>query len=223
MHICLEILMVRFPRPVLTAVLLALAAVPAAAQQPGTPATTLRFAWLNSQAIMANTPGRAAAESLFTREMAGFRAEVQRLQQELDSAVAAYNRTSITMTPQARQTREEQLRQQEQRTRQRAQELEDQARQREQELTAPLMQRVNAVIEGVRAEFNYAFIFDVAAQGSPIVTADRGLDITALIIQRLQAAGDAPPPAAADSTRPTTTPAPRPGAPAPTPSRPIRP
>jgi outer membrane protein len=223
-YLTLESLMVRFSRPVLAAVLCVLAAVPAVAQQPGTPATPLRFAWLNSQAIMANTPGRAQAESLFTREMAGYRAEVQRLQQDLDSAVAAYNRTSITMTPQARQAREEQLRQQEQRTRQRAQELEDQARQREQELTAPLMQRVNAVIEGVRAEFNYAFVFDVAAQGSPIVTADRSLDITALIIQRLQAAGEAPAPA--DTTRPAAAPAARttaPAAPPSTPTRPIRP
>ena len=108
------------------------------------------------------------------------------------------------MTPQAAATRERELRDMDARTRQRAQELDQQAQQREQELTAPIMQRVNAVIEGVRAEFNYAFVFDVAAQGNPVVTADRALDITQFVIQRLQAAG-APPanPAAGAGVQPS--------------------
>jgi outer membrane protein len=99
------------------------------------------------------------------------------------------------MTPAAKSQREDQLRQMEARNRQRAQDLDQQMQAREQELTAPIMQRVNGVIEGVRAEFNYAFIFDVAAANGPIVTADRSLDITNLVIQRLQAAGPAPAPA----------------------------
>jgi len=96
-----------------------------------------------------------------------------------------------------------------------AQQLDQQMQQREQQLTAPLMERVNAVIEGVRAEQNLSFVFDVAA-GNFIVTADRSLDITALVIQRLQAAGPGPAPAPAaapgtapaDSTRATTPAAP---------------
>jgi len=185
-------------RVILGAAILALAAPALRAQQPTTGTSPLRLAWINSQAVLSATPGRAEAESTFNREMAGFRAEVQRMQQQLDSAVAEYNRASIAMTPAARQAREAQLRDQESRTRQRAQELDQQAQQREAELTAPIMQRVNAVIEGVRAEFNYSFVFDVAATGNPIVTADRTLDITPLVIQRLQAAGL--PPAAPDSS-----------------------
>lgn len=166
----------------------------AAAQQPGAPTVALRFAWLNSQTILAATPGRAAAESLFAREMAGARTEVQRLQGQLDTAVAEYSRTEITLTPAAKSQRQEQLRQMEARNRQRAQDLDQQMQAREQELTAPIMARVNEVIEGVRSEFGYAFVFDVAAAGNPIVTADRGLEITTLVIQRLQAAGPGPAP-----------------------------
>ncbi len=207
--------MVRFTRAVAAAALLILAAAPALhAQQP---AAAPRLAWINSQAVLAATPGRAEAESLFNREMVGFRAEVQRLQQQLDSAVAEYNRSSVVMTPQARQQREGQLREMEQRTRQRAAELEQQAQQREAELTAPIIQRVNAVIEGVRAEYNYAFVFDVSA-GNFIVTADRALDISQMVIQRLQAAGPVPNPAAtpapADSARPPARPATQPTTPA---------
>ncbi len=175
---------------------LALAAVTfaraAAAQQPGQPAQQLKFAYLDSRAVLAATPGRPQAESLFAREMTGFRAEVTRLQAQLDSAVAEYQRASAAMTPTARANRERELRDMDTRTRSRASELDQQAQQREQTLTAPIMQRVTAVIEGVRAEFNYAFIFDVAAQSNPIVSVDRSLDITAMVIQRLQAAG-APP------------------------------
>jgi len=191
--------MVRLTRAALAAVLLSVLAAPGLRAQQPAGTSPLRLAWINSQAVLAATPGRADAESLFNREMAGFRAEVQRLQQQLDSAVAEYNRSSVVMTPQARQTREGQLREMEQHTRQRAGELEQQAQQREAALTAPILQRVNAVIEGVRAEMNYAFVFDVSAQGNPIVTADRALDITQMVIQRLQSAGAAPAAPAADS------------------------
>jgi outer membrane protein len=196
MDLRMEQTMVRVLRAA-PAILLALGlASGAAAQQPGTtPSEPLKFAWLNSQTILAATPGRASAESLFAREMAGARVEVQRLQSQLDTAVAEYQRAGVTMTPAAKAQREDQLRQMEARNRQRAHDLDQQMQAREQELTAPIMQRVNGVIEGVRAEFNYAFIFDVAAANGPIVTADRSLDITNLVIQRLQAAGPAPAPA----------------------------
>jgi hypothetical protein len=56
---------------------------------------------------------------------------------------------------------------------------------------------VTAVIEGIRAEFNYSMIFDASATGGVLVSADRSLDISPLVIQRLQAgAGAAAPPAA---------------------------
>ena len=162
------------------------------AQQPTAAAQPLRLAFINSQLILANTPGRAEAESLFTREMAGYRAEVQALQTRLDSAVAEYQRTSVALTPAARQARETEIRNLQQRAQQRATELDQQASQREAALTRPIMLRVNAVIEGIRAEFNYAMIFDAAATGGALVTADQTLDISPLVIERLRAAGPAP-------------------------------
>ena len=60
---------------------------------------------------------------------------------------------------------------------------------RERELVAPLEERVKGIIEGLRAERNLAFIFDVGAPGNNIVAADRTLDLTALVVQRLQQGG----------------------------------
>jgi len=191
--------MVRITGLALAALLAGLTAAGLEAQQIPCQAP-LRLAYINSRLILANTPGRAEAESLFAREMVGYRAQAQRLQQQLDSAVTEYRRTSVVLTPAARQARETEINNLQTRAQQRAQELDQEAQQREAQLTAPIMDRVNAVIEGVRAEFNCAMVFDAGAQGTTLVTADRALDLSPLVIQRLQAAGPAPAPVARDTT-----------------------
>lgn len=200
--------MARLMRAVPAAALLLAALAPSLRAQAQPAAGAPRLAWINSQVVLANTPGRAAAESLFAREMAGFRTEVERLQTQVDSAVAEYQRTNVALTPAVRTQREEAIRGLQQRAQQRASELQQQAEAREAELTAPIMQRVQAVIEGVRAEMNFAFVFDVSA-GNVIITADRTLDITQLVIQRLQAAGNPPAPADTTSRRPAAPAGPR--------------
>ena len=196
----------RLTRAALAVLLAGVAGVPAAvAQAPGVQAQPLKLAYINSQLILANTPGRAEAESTFNREMTGYQAQVQALQATLDSAVADYNRASLVLSPTAKQQREAQIRDLETRTRTQINDLQQRANAREQQLTAPIMARVQAVIEGIRAEFNYSMIFDASAQNAGLVSADRALDISQLVIQRLQAGGAAPPPLApapADSTKP---------------------
>ena len=56
---------------------------------------------------------------------------------------------------------------------------------RQAELVEPVMERINAVIEDIRADGGYSMIFDVAAQG--IISADPDLDLTAEVVRRLQA------------------------------------
>jgi outer membrane protein len=177
-------------RGVALAAVVAVAAVPAARGQ-AQPGQSLKLAYINSQAILAATPGRAEAESTFSREMVGYRAQVTGLQARLDSAVQEYNRTSLVLSPGVKQQREQQIRDLEARTRQQMDSLQQRASLREQELTAPLMQRVTAVIEGIRAEFNYSMIFDASAPNGALVTADRALDLSPLVIQRLQAGAGA--------------------------------
>ncbi len=190
----------RLTAAALTVLLAGAAAAPALAQAPGAQAQPLKLAYINSQLILANTPGRAEAESTFNKEMVGYQAQVQQLQATLDSAVNEYNRASLVLSPSAKQQKEQQIRDLETRTRGQINDLQQRASAREQQLTAPIMARVNAVIEGIRAEFNYSMIFDASAQNGGLVTADRALDISQLVIQRLQAGG-APPPLPADSTR----------------------
>jgi outer membrane protein len=179
----------RLGPPARALTLLALLAWPVAAQQPAASPTAARFAWVNSQLIIQQVPGYAAAESTLNREIAGFRTEVERLQVQLDSMVRAYDQQQIALSPSNRTAKQQEIREMQQRLQQRYSELQTRAAERERELVAPLEERVKGIIEGVRAERNLAFIFDVGAPGNNIVAADKALDLTALVIQRLQQAG----------------------------------
>ena len=146
-----------------------------AAQQAATP----KLAYVNTQAILKQTPGYVKAESTFTKELATYRVEVQKLQASLDSAASDFDQQSVMLSPTQRAAKRKDLQAQQQKLEQRTQEL--------QELLDPIQNKVNSVIEGVRAAGNYAMIFDVSAPNNGIVTADKTLDLTQRVIQQLKA------------------------------------
>ncbi|HEX9581337.1 MAG TPA: OmpH family outer membrane protein [Gemmatimonadales bacterium] len=163
------------------------ATVPAATQGGPPPSQAgLRIAYVNSQIILQQTPGYSAAESSYARELEGFQTEVQRLRDQLDSTIAAYQQRSIGLSQTDRQTRETEIRQMQQTLDQRSNDLRQRAQDRERELVSPLEERVKAVIEGLRAERNLAIVFDVTAPGNGIIAADRTLDLTPTVVQRLR-------------------------------------
>lgn len=155
---------------------------------PGAPPGPLKIAFINSREILQRTPGYAHAESTYLKEVEGFRTEVQKLQQQLDSAVQAFDQSALVLSPAARQTKQRDLQTMQQRMEQRTNELQDRARQREQELLQPIQARVQSVIQGIRAELNYALILDADAAGGLIAAADPALNITARVLQRLSQA-----------------------------------
>ncbi len=154
-----------------------------AAQQAASP----RVAYVNTQAILKQTPGYVKAESTFTKELATYRVEVQKLQASLDSAASDFDQQSVMLSPTQRAARRKDLQAQQQKLEQRTQELQQKAATRERELLDPIQSKVNSVIEGVRAAGNYAMIFDVSAPNNGIVTADKTLDLTQRVIQQLKA------------------------------------
>jgi outer membrane protein len=154
-----------------------------AAQQAGNP----KIAYVNTQAILKQTPGYVKAESTFTKELANYRVEVQKLQASLDSAASDFDQQSVMLSPTQRAAKRKDLQAQQQKLEQRTQQLQQQAATRERELLDPIQTKVNSVIEGVRAAGNYAMIFDVSAPNNGIVTADKSLDLTQRVIQQLKA------------------------------------
>jgi outer membrane protein len=143
-------------------------AVPTVARAQGPSAGSsgpLKIAYINSREILQRTPGYAVAESTYLKEVDGYRTEVQKLQQSLDSAVQAFDQQSIALSPAARAQKQKDLTAMQQRMEARTNELQDKARQRESELLQPIQARVNSVIQGIRAEQNYALILDADAAG----------------------------------------------------------
>jgi outer membrane protein len=155
---------------------------PLAAQQSG----NAKIAYVNTQAILKQTPGYTKAESTFAKELEGYRVEVQKLQATLDSAASDFDQQSVMLSPTQRAAKRKDLQAQQQKLEKRTQELQTKAATRERELLDPIQTKVNSVIEGVRAAGNYAVIFDVSAPNNGIVTADKSLDLTQRIIQQLK-------------------------------------
>jgi outer membrane protein len=161
---------------------------PAAGPSASGSVPTARIAYVNLQEVLRRTPGYVAAESTYRKIVTGYQGELQRLQQQLDSAVQAFDQQSIALSPAARQAKQKDLQAMQQRMVQRQQALQDSAQAKEDELMEPLRSRINSIIQGIRAEQNYSFIIDADAGGGFLLAADPALNITARVLQRLSQA-----------------------------------
>jgi outer membrane protein len=121
--------------------------------------------------------------------MTGYRAEVQRMGEEIEGLIKAYEEQQASLSDAEKANREEAIRLKQNQYQQRLTELEQQAAVRQAELVEPVMERITGIIEDLRSAGGYAMIFDVAAQG--IISADPALDLTAEVVRRLQ--GTTPP------------------------------
>src|SRR5688500_14385291 len=164
------------------ALLLAVAS-PLAAQQT---AAGAKIAYVNPQALFANAPGRVQAESAFVKETETFRAELNRLSDALNAMVTLYQKDEPRLTAADKERRQRAIGLKEDSVRSRQQQLEQQASQRQSELMAPIMEAVRKVLEDIRSEDGYAVIFSSEPGSSPILAADKNLDITDRVVARLK-------------------------------------
>jgi outer membrane protein len=178
------------------AMLLAATSGSLAAQQP------MKIAYVNPQALFENAPGRVQAETTFAKETAGFRAELTRLGEALDQQFQTYQREQATLTPAQREARERTLRARRDSLQGRQAQLEEQAARRQSELMAPIMESVRKVLEDIRVEDGYAMILSSEPGQSPILVADKNLDITERVVARLKTLSATRPAAPASTTRP---------------------
>ena len=151
-----------------------------------------KVAYVAAEAVLRQTPGYTAAESIWTKEVEGYRTEVGKLQDSLTAAAAKFEESSAMLSPTNRDAGRKRLEAQQTALEQRQQELQQRAATRRQELLAPIEQRVTAIIEGIRAESNITMIFDVSQQGSNILTADKACDLTQRVVDRLRTGASAP-------------------------------
>ena len=114
--------------------------------------------------------------------------------------------TPATLSPAAKAGKEKEIETKRDEYEQRTQELEQKAQQRQAELVRPIMQKINGIIEQIRAEEGYAMIFDAGNQAGVVVAADSSLDLTDKVIARLKASA----PVSSTTPRKPTGPTPKP-------------
>lgn len=186
--------MTSWTRAALVAAMATLVAAPAAFAQAPT-----KIAYVNSQKILAEAPGRAEAEATYDREVGSARAQLQRMDDSLKAMVAAFDKEAPALDSARREARGSAIRARETEYSQRAQALNEQMQQRQAELAKPMLDQVSQVLDQIRTQGGYALILDVGTQPSVVVSADKSLDITDQVLARLKQMG-APKASAAPST-----------------------
>jgi outer membrane protein len=167
----------------------------AGAQASQAPAPATKIGYINSALLLQQAPGRAEAEAQFDREVGVYRQQIQRMDDSLKTLMAAFDRDAPKLDSATRQTRRTSIGRREVEYQQRARGLDSTMQARQAQLVKPIMERVQSVIETIRAEDNYAVILDVGAQVSVVVAADKSLDLTDRVLARLKSQGipSAPP------------------------------
>jgi outer membrane protein len=154
-------------------------AIQAVAQSP------LKIGYINSQVIIAEDPAATAAQEQFQREMVPFESELQGLESDIADLISRYQAQQITLTASTRRTRQDEITQKQQAYQERMAQIEAEAARRQQELVQPIMERINNIIQDIRRDGSYTFIFDVAGGG--LIAADESFDLTDEVMERLAA------------------------------------
>lgn len=144
-----------------------------------------KFAFINSQAILQSAPGAVEAQTQLQKELETMRTQVSKMTDSLTALDEQYKKEELSLSPTAKEARLKTLREKQADFQERVQKLNDDAQQREGELMQPVIENVRKVLDDMRTEGGYTFIFDVAA-GSFIVSADKNLDITDRVIAKLR-------------------------------------
>jgi outer membrane protein len=167
------------------------AAQTAAPAQQAT-AVPAKIAYINSAQLLAQAPGRAEAEAQFDREVGVYRQQIQRMDDSLRTLVASFDRDAPKLDSATREARRTSIGRREVEYQTRARGLDSTMQARQAQLVKPIMERVQSVIEAIRTEDGYSMIFDVGAQTSVVVAADKKLDLTERVLTRLKAQGRPP-------------------------------
>jgi outer membrane protein len=171
-----------------------LAASGAAAQGPQ------KFGYINSQLVLQQAPGRANLEAQLKTQMDVFQKRMGVMQDSMQAMLTAFQKDQATLTPAVRTQREDAIRKKQEAFAEEAESLQQKAADARETISRPLMEMFNRVLNEVRAEEGYAFIFDVGSEAQVIVAADKNLDLTEKIIARMRTAATKP--AAATPAKP---------------------
>jgi outer membrane protein len=145
-----------------------------------------KFAYVDSRVVLQRAPGSAAIQAQITKERSDAQASVSKMQDSLRLMYDAYLKEKSTLTPAQQETREKALQARNADFDQKVGALDQQMQKRQYDLIQPMMTQIREVLDAIRNEEHYTFIFDVGNDPGLIVAADKNLDITERVISRLK-------------------------------------
>lgn len=170
-------------------------------------ASTLKIGYVNTQALMEAAPGRADAEALLKKEGDSYQVVLQKMQDSLNAMMTKYQKDEPTLSAAAKKKAQDNMQGLETEIQGKNLQLQQQFQNRQNEVLAPIQDVVRKVLEDIRVEDGFAMILDKTPGQTPIIVADKNLDITDRVVSRLRATAKPAVPAAG------TAPAPKPGSP----------
>jgi outer membrane protein len=156
-----------------------LATAQAATQAP-------KFAYVDSRIILQRAPGSAAIQAQITKERSDAQASVAKMQDSMRVLYDAYLKEKATLTPAQVEQREKALQQRNADFDQKVGQMDQDMQKRQYDLIQPMMAQIREVLDAIRNEDRYTFIFDIGNDPGLIVAADKNLDITEKVIGRLK-------------------------------------
>ena len=171
--------------------------------------SSLKIAYVNTEALMAIAPGRAAVDSMLQKEGNEYKAELAKMQDSLNNMVINFQKKEPTMTQTQKDNAQKQMQAYNTQLQAHQGELQQKYQQHQNDLMAPILERVRKVLEDIRIEDGYAMIIANDPGNQVIVAADKNLDITERVVAHLRTV------AATDNLKGPTTPATKPGTPTP--------
>jgi outer membrane protein len=174
-----------------------------------------KIAFVNTATLMDAAPGRASADSALAKMGDGFKVQISKMQDSIQSLITDYTKKEATLTTAQKDSRQKAIQALETELQAKNLQLQQQFAQKQQELYAPIQEAVKKVIEDIRVEDGYAMILANDPQQSSIVAADKNLDITDRMVARLRtvkASNSANKPAATNAPAGVTRPPARPPA-----------
>ncbi|MEO5509634.1 MAG: OmpH family outer membrane protein [Longimicrobiales bacterium] len=164
----------------------AMLSVPSAAQT----AAPLKIGYINSQKLIDQAPGSAEVKVTLQKELASWKAQVDAMQDSIQTMVKDFESKSVLLSPDAKQKRQDDILNKEATFKTRVAEIQTRASTRQSELLTPIMDKVQAAITALRTAEGYAIIFDASTEA--MVAADPALDLTDKVLARLKAPAPAP-------------------------------
>ena len=156
----------------------------ARAQTAAAPSPT-KIGYVKTEALMASAPGRDAAQATYDKEVAAFTAQQKKWGDSLQKLVDDYKKAAPKLTDAQKQAQELKISGIQTELDAKNQEGQQKMQARMNELLAPLMEVVKKAIEDIRVEDGFAIIFSGDAN-TPIVSADKNLDLTDRVVGRLK-------------------------------------